>query len=249
MNHANFDDLTDIFESMIDWPKRLGHEGTFYRGLFDRIGVRRVVDVACGTGRHAAMFHSWSLEVEGADVSPKMIERAKANFGEPGGLQWAVRGFDQPIGADGIFDAAICVGNSLALARDLASVDQAIARMLAAVRPGGVIVVHVLNAWSLPDGPCVWQKSVRATLPEGPVLVIKGVHRCGGRAFVELLVNRLGEQTPLRSISVPFLGLEAADLEQAMRRHGAGRVSVFGGYRDQPYERARSVDLILVAEK
>ena len=54
-----FDDLTDIYEAMIDWPKRLANEGPFYRRWFERVGVQSVVDVACGTGRHAAMFHSW----------------------------------------------------------------------------------------------------------------------------------------------------------------------------------------------
>ena len=56
-----------------------------------------MIDVACGTGHHAAMFHSWGLRVEGADLSAAMIDRARAKFGLPQGLQWTVRGFDQPI--------------------------------------------------------------------------------------------------------------------------------------------------------
>ena len=70
-----FDDLTDIYDAMIDWPKRLAHEGSFYRRVFEQHDVRSVVDVACGTGRHAAMFHSWGLRVEAADLSPAMIDR------------------------------------------------------------------------------------------------------------------------------------------------------------------------------
>ncbi len=69
-----FDDLTEVFDELVDWPKRLANEEPFYRRLFARIGVRRLVDVACGTGRHAAMFHSWNLHVQAADISPRMIE-------------------------------------------------------------------------------------------------------------------------------------------------------------------------------
>ena len=156
-----FQDLTDVYEAMIDWPKRLANEGPFYRRLFERHGVRSVVDVACGTGRHAAMFHSWDLRVEGADLSPAMIDRARASFGEPAGLRWVVRGFDQPIAPAEPFDAAVCVGNSLPLAPDMATVQRAIGQMLAAVRGGGLLVIHVLNLWHLPDGPCVWQKCRR----------------------------------------------------------------------------------------
>ena len=115
MNMNTFNQLADIYESMIDWPNRLAAEGPFYRRWFEEIGVNRVVDAACGTGHHAAMFHDWGLEVEGADLSPRMIDKAKAAFGEPAGLRWAVRGFGDPIPAAGSWDAVVCVGNSLAL--------------------------------------------------------------------------------------------------------------------------------------
>src|SRR5689334_17652264 len=94
---GTFDNLTDVFESIINWPKRLAHEEPFYRGLFDRMNVKTALDAACGTGHHAAMFHSWGLQVEGADISPNMIARCRAEFGEPPGLRWSVRGYDQPI--------------------------------------------------------------------------------------------------------------------------------------------------------
>jgi len=244
-----FNDLTDIYEAMIDWPKRLAHEEPFYRRLFECVGVRSVVDVACGTGRHAAMFHSWQLRVEGSDISPAMIERARGHFGEPPGLRWVVRAFDAPIKPVEPFDAAICVGNSLALAPDKATAGRTIGQMLAAVRPGGAIVVHVLNLWHLPDGPCVWQKSKRTTLPQGEMLILKGVHRCGPRGFVELIVTEPSGGKPLCTESVPFLGLEAADLEEMARRAGAAQVVFFGGYQDERYQPQKSVDLVMVAEK
>ena len=82
-----FNDVTDVYEAMIDWPKRLANEGRFFRRLFDDVGVSRVVDVACGTGRHGAMFHSWGMEVEGADIGTSMIERARTNLGEPANMR------------------------------------------------------------------------------------------------------------------------------------------------------------------
>ncbi len=249
MSRGAFNDLTDVFESIIDWPKRLAHEAPFYRRHFERVGAKRVIDVACGTGHHASMFHSWGLQVEGADLSPNMIAQARAGFGEPPGLSWTVRGYDQAIDSGSSFDAAVCVGNSLALAPDMATVHEAIRQMLAGVRRGGVVVVHVLNVWAMPDGPCVWQKSVRTTLPEGSALIVKGVHRCRDRAYIELLVSLLEGDTKIRSTCVPLLGLEVANMERLMREYGAARTSVFGGYQDQPYDRQKSVDLVLVAGK
>lgn len=244
-----FDDVTDIYEAMIDWDKRLGNEEPFYRRLFERVGIQSVLDVACGTGRHSAMFHSWGLRVEAADISPNMIERARTNFAEPPGLRWVVRGFDQPVQPEEPFDAAICVGNSLALAPDMATVERAVHEMLAAVRRSGVVVLHVLNLWHLPDGPCHWQKCKRATLERGDVLIVKGVHRSGSGGYMDLIVTPLDAPTEMQSESVAFLGIEAGELEQIARSAGASSVQLFGDYKDQPYDREGSVDLIVIAEK
>jgi len=244
-----FDDLTEVFDELVDWPTRLANEGPFYRSLFARIGVRRLVDVACGTGRHAAMFHSWNLHVQAADISPRMLELARSHFGEPPGLHWVVRGFDEPVESAERFDAALCVGNSLALAPDMSVVQRALQQMLAAVRNGGVAVVHVLNLWRLPDGPCVWHKCKRATLPQGEVLIARGVHRCGSRGYVELIEADLTGGVSMRGESARLLGLEAPELERMARRAGAARVEVFGGYQQQPYNRQQSIDLLIVSEK
>jgi len=249
MAESPFQDLTAVYDLLVDWPKRLAREEPFYRRLFERTGARRVADVACGTGRHAAMFHSWGLSVEGSDVDPNMIERARARFGEPEGLRFVVRGFDEPIRAPEPFDVALCVGNSLALAPEADTAARAIREMLAAVRDGGAVVVQVLNLWRLPDGPCVWQRSLRATLPGGEVLVVKGVHRSGTRGYVDLLVAPVDAPEQVQSASVPLLGFEASELRRMAAEAGASGIELLGGYRDEPYERPESTDLILVAAK
>jgi SAM-dependent methyltransferase len=268
MNAPTFDDLTDIYDAMIDWPKRLAAEEPFYRRLFREINAQSVVDVACGTGQHAAMFHSWGLTVEGSDISPRMIARAQAAFGTRGLSQfsrseaegkwdcpprsaphWTVRGFDEPVEPAQPFDVAVCVGNSLALAADREMIGRAIAQMLQAVRVGGTIVTQTLNLPRLPDGPCVWQKCKRAVLPRGNVLIVKGVHRCGNNGFVELIVTNLDGEVTMQSESVRFLGVEADELRQMAIDAGAKDVQIFGGYQSQPYNRTESVDLVMVARK
>ena len=41
-----FDDLSDVYDAMIQWPKRLAHEEPFYRKLFEENGVRRCSGLA-----------------------------------------------------------------------------------------------------------------------------------------------------------------------------------------------------------
>ncbi len=243
-----FEPPPELYDALIDWPKRLANEAPLYRALFERHGVRRVLDAACGTGQHAAMFHSWGLHVEGADVSPAMIERCRRQFGETDRLRWVVRSFAEPVGC--AFDAFVCVGNSLALAPDLPTVRLAIREMTAPLRPGGVGVVHVLNLWRLPEGPMIWQKFRRITLDGVEHTLLKGVHRVGTRGIVEFVdLTVAGDALAARHESVPFLGLDAHELSQAASAAGAVAVQIYGDYQRTPYERERSVDLLLIIEK
>ena len=243
-----FAELSLIYDALIDWPKRLAREEPFYRRVFERIGVQSVLDAACGSGRHAAMFHGWGLRVEAADLSGEMIELARRRFGNPPSLRWVVRGFDRPV-PSAPFDAAVCVGNSLALAPDRRTAAEAVRQLLAAVRPGGAALVHLLNLWRLPDGPCVWQTIKRAAVAGCELLLVKGVHRCGSGGFVDLVVVPAAADTPPHTESVPLLGIEAAELEQMARDAGAETVRLYGDYQHAPYDRARSCDLIMLAIK
>lgn len=245
MSNPGFDSVADIFESSINWPKRLAHETPFFRRLFETHHVQSVLDAACGTGHHAAMFHQWGLHVQGADISPAMIARARTHFGEPPNLRWVVRSYDQP--APETFDAVVCVGNSLALANDPASAHAALRHMMAAAQK--CLVVHVLNLWALPDGPAVWQRCVRADLPVGPSLIIKGVHRCGTNGFIEMLVSTLDTPPKLHSQTILLLGFEASAIDYTLRAAGARTVTFYGNHQQQPYDRSTSVDLIAVAER
>jgi glycine/sarcosine N-methyltransferase len=245
-----FDSLSDVYEALVDWPKRLANEEPFFRRVVERFNARRVLDAACGTGRHAARFHAWGLEVEGADLSPAMVARARDRFGELEGLRFSVRSFTASVAPAPPFDVVVCVGNSLALAPDATSVEQALVQMMAATKPRGGLVLQVLNLWHLPDGPCRWQKFKRLNLGHGDIWVAKGVHRCAARGYVDLLVAPLAADGPAPyTESIPFLGLDVDALQAILRQAGAVDLQCFGGYQEQPYDRTHSTDLLLVAQK
>jgi len=244
-----FHELADVYDALIDWPKRLANEEPFYRHWFERFHVRSVVDVACGVGHHAAMFHQWGLRVEGADISPAMIDRARARFGQSEDLRWIVRGFDAPVQPVLPFDAAICVGNSLALAPNLETVRTTWRQMFHAVRPGGLVIVQVLNWTRLPDGPCVWQKCKRVATDHGEKIVVKGVHRCVARGYVDLIIIDANTNALQHTESVPLLEWESDEWRHIAQEAGAGQSWLLGDYHGHPYEQGESIDWILVAER
>jgi SAM-dependent methyltransferase len=233
------------YEVLVNWERRLANEGPFYRRLFDEAGVQRVLDVACGTGHHAELFNSWSLQVEGADASDAMISHCRDRLGESEKLKWVIRSFQEPCERPGSFDAVICVGNSLALSPDVETALTAVREMMAALRPGGVCVVHVLNLWRFAEGEMHWQKCLRVNDERGDRIVLKGVYRVGSRGFVEFVEVRPDGAGQFDSSTI--LALDAEALVEAAASAGAHEVELYGGYQGEPYDRATSADMILVA--
>ncbi len=245
----------ETYDRLVDWEKRLAVQTPVYRELFAAAGVRRVLDAACGTGRHAALFQSWGLTVEGADVSPAMIAYARTQHGEDERLRWVVRSFTDPVEppvaggaapARGAFDAVICVGNSLALAAEHETVRRALGAMLAALRPGGVLVVQVLNLWRFPEGPVTWQ---RCTFHPSRVL-LQSVHRSGARGYLSFAdISLAGDHAEPHYDAAVMLGLTEDELRGAAESSGAAEVQVFGDFQRTAYERATSQDLLLICRR
>lgn len=138
--------LTD-YDVLVDWEKRLAREGPFFRALFERHGVRSVADVGAGSGRHAILFDSWGLKVWAIDPSDEMLEQARANAERLGAGIRIVRGAFGEVSAllPAPVDAVTCTGNALPHVEGIDGLRRALADFRRALRPGGLLVLHLLN--------------------------------------------------------------------------------------------------------
>lgn len=238
-----------VYDAMVDWPKRLANEEAFYRWAFGRVGAKRVLDAACGTGRHAEMFANWGLEVDGADLSEEMIAIAlqrtalMAEFTGAKRPGFAVRSFAEAAGA--VFDVVVCTGNSLPLAGSEEQCAKAVKAMAKAVRPGGMLILHALNMAGRDEGPVKWDKCKRASINNEECLLLKGTHRAGGYGFVELLLVRPGDE--LHSQTARFLALKASQVVEWCRAAGCKDVELYGNWKREAFDAKKSGDLIVVA--
>ncbi|MBN2447201.1 MAG: class I SAM-dependent methyltransferase, partial [Phycisphaerae bacterium] len=172
----------------------------------------------------------------------------REQHGESEQLQWGVQQFEALHQIEQQFDAITCIGNSLSLLPDVDAVRIAIGHMARLLRRGGVIVIHVLNCWKLADGPIYWQKLQRVNIDGTERAVLKGVHRAGNRAFVDVVMHDCDATEPtLEARSTPILALEDGPLLNQLRSDGCCEVRVFGDHARTPFDRATSIDLIVVA--
>lgn len=246
-----FEISPELYDALVDWPKRLANETPFYRELFQRAGVNAVLDAACGTGQHVNLFRSWGLRTEGADASPSMVEYCRRQFGDSADVNWKARPFQEPFPAGNRpFDAVICAGNSLALADRLDTCAQAVGAMLGCLRCGGVAVFQVLNLWRFAAGPVVWQPPRKIFLENQEHVLLRGLHRCDRLGYLELLdFHRVEGESLIGRHQAVFHGLEAEFLVQAAHRAGATGCEVFGSFQGEAYDREQSQDLIFVCRK
>lgn len=96
--------------------------------------VGRALDVACGTGRHAARLSATGWETVGIDATPAMLDVARTRAPE---VDFRLGDFAALPVDDASFDLATC---ALALAH-LRDPAPAIAEIARAVRPGGRVVL------------------------------------------------------------------------------------------------------------
>ncbi len=249
MAKQSFDALVDIYDALIDWTARLRYETPLLRHLVDQVTGDRVLDAACGTGRHAELLSSWGMQVEAADLSGPMLQRGRERVGENSPIHWVQRSYTEPSEQGLSFDLILCIGNSLALAPNSATAKSALRCLTGQLRPGGLLLLQVHNTQRFEDQKCTWQKCKHIQLEGRSVVVIKGIHRSSADASVELVAIDPDGPEIIASHSAPLLSLDETRLSEMARAAGAGTVSTYGNFERAPFDPHHSTDLILVLSR
>lgn len=140
--------LAERWDQIIDWEGRAAGEGDFFIANLRRRGVRRVLDVATGTGFHSCRLLAAGFEVTSADGSPAMLRKAQENARargltlNPVLADW--RRLSQCV-EEGGFDAITNLGNSFTHLFSDAERRQALAEYYKVLKPGGMLVIDQRN--------------------------------------------------------------------------------------------------------
>ncbi len=113
-------------------------EETAVETLLRDLPAGAALDAACGTGRHARRLVELGHAVSGIDLTPEMLERARANVPE---ASFAVADLRELPFEPESFSVVVC---GLALAH-LPSLEGAVGELARVLTPGGRLIVSVLH--------------------------------------------------------------------------------------------------------
>jgi glycine/sarcosine N-methyltransferase len=244
--------LARVFDVMTDWQSRLVLEMPFLQRNLDQQGARSVLDTACGTGWHTIALAQRGYRAAGCDASPVMIEMARSNAAKAGAeVRFEVADFNQLDKFSEVFDAVLCLGNSLPHLLSQAALVEALQQMGGKLRGGGVLILHNLNydmrmakkprffSANGNDEALVWRFA-----DYGPELIT--FHT----ALFERKIGGGSPQAVSWSVQVnstlhrPVL---QGDLDRALEQAGFSDLRHFGGLDGSAFEKDQSGDLVIVA--
>ena len=198
----------------------------------------RVLDVACGKGRHSAHLASRGLRVCGFDLSENSIGIAKGLGVE--GAEFLVHDMRQPFPVSGM-DTVFNVFTSFGYLDDPAEDAQVLKNMAAACRPGGYVVQDYLNAASVLD-----DLPQEAALERGGYGFKTRKHRTESHIVKDITVTD-GEQTHVFQEQVRIFDCET--LLQLHVQAGLQVVDVFGDDQLGAFDAKTSPRIVVISRK
>jgi len=139
--------FVEKWDDLIDWEMRSKTEGRFFIDALRERGVKRVLDVATGTGFHSVRLIEAGFEVVSADGSPHMLARAFENARKRGHVLRTVQADWRWLNQDilGRFDAVICLGNSFTHLFNERDRRKALAEFYSALCHDGMLILDQRN--------------------------------------------------------------------------------------------------------
>ncbi len=240
------------YDELVDWDKRLAREEPFFRAVFDEVGAKTVADVGAGSGRHSLMFASWGLTAYPVDPDPSMLAQARANAAAAGiELPFYVGAFgDVADVVPGRVDALVCLGNALPHVEGPVGLRHALEDFAEVVRPGGALVLHLLNHQRLLDSRIRALAPVVRDTPSGTRVFLRvfGYEVPGSIAIDFITLTRVSdEEWRTEAHRSAHEALPAFLLVDELDRAGFTRIALFGDHARKPFDAEADESVILLA--
>ena len=198
----------------------------------------RVLDVACGKGRHSRVFHQKGMSVLGFDLSSKSIEQA--SIYESPTLEFHKHDMRNPYDNWGQFDAAVNLFTSFGYFDSERDDILSLKNIAKVLKPGGFFVQDYLNG-----------ESVLNDLPSKGKKKINGVHYSWIKQFNNGFITKdidIKDGSEKLQFQEKVKVYSAEELINIHENSGFKVQEVFGNYK-LDYFKEQSPRIILISER
>ena len=189
---------------------------------------RRILDLPCGQGRHAIELARRGYDVTGVDLSPYLLEVAKARATEAGvRVRWLLRDMRDAIKGDP-FDIIVNLFTSFGYFAEEAD-DRLVVRAAASMlKPDGRFLLEVINGERLMAS---FQERERFTVGQIAVMERRSLDAAARRMVVERTVTSSNRS----EVNVHVLRLYSGrELREILTAEGFERVELYGDWNSEP---------------
>lgn len=214
----------------------------FIAGLLDYLKLERgvkVLDLACGKGRHSAQLRKVGYDVIGIDLSEDSIANAKENF-EKEGLEFFEHDMRELYWSD-YFDLVVNLFTSFGYFHDAEDDQKTINGVADSLKPGGMFVMDFMNA-----------TKVEANLVHHEEKTIEGVKFEMSRSVEEGVIKKnihLIDGEVELDFEEKVDGLKLDSFKKYFKIAGLELLETFGDYDLRPFDESKSDRLIMICRK
>ncbi|HEY9226337.1 MAG TPA: class I SAM-dependent methyltransferase [Gemmatimonadaceae bacterium] len=189
----------------------------------------KVLDLACGPGRHSVLLAQRGFEVTGVDKSAFLLDRARERSAMTGvDVEWIredMRTFRRP----GAFDLVLCLFTSFGFFEDDADNQRVLANAAANLRAGGTFVLDMMGKEQIAR---IFNPTSSSERPEGLSIHRRRIVDDWTRIENEWILLHDGHARTLRFQHWIY---SAREITQMTKDAGFADVSVFGSLAGEPY--------------
>lgn len=213
----------------------------FIKNLTQKIKLNpedKVLDIACGRGRHSIIFNKLGYFVNGIDISSESIKEAQKN--SSASLQFYVHDMRKLFRVN-YYNLAVNLFSSFGYFKSENEHQQAINNMYKCLKPEGFLVIDFLNAYKVIN-----------TLVPAEEKQIDGIHFKIERKFSKVNIIKSIEVThgdKKYNFAESVKAFTFKDFETFIKRAGLQIINTYGDYSLNPYNETESDRLILFAQK
>lgn len=255
-----YDTFGADYDRFVNWSSRLAAELPWIEQQLQTLQAHsgalvHVLDAACGTGMHAIALAQKGYIAMGADLSAVMIEQAQQNAAAAGvQVRFEAAGFGalaQTFGAQ-VFDALLCLGNSLPHVLSPAELATTLEDFAACLRPGGLLIVQNRNFDAVMTKRERWMEpqAHREGQEERIFIRFYDFDPDGLITFNILTLKREGPGGWMQqAMATRLRPLLEAELKAALAAAGFNAVDSYGNMNGAKFEAETSGNLVVVARK